>query len=246
MNPTILIALSSTLTAIAGVTGIFFSGNEYVKYISGFVIVISTLLTILQAIINQKSAAFTTRALSNLIRAVQPSELVREAIISAAMKEGTEAGLPISHVIGFESHKYLIEFYDNATHPRGGILCLHPSNITELSLHDANSMKREMSRLIWHKYERKTLDECWKDISDEIVLISELIFDKNLQKSSTVKLWAHFDNKYLAVGPPDCPDDTPPSQRAEFPEPKLQDLLSLNTLKRGAVIGDTVERLVRQ
>ena len=244
MNSTILIALSSTLTASAGVIGIFFSGNPYVKDLSASVVVVSTLLTILQAIISQRGAEFTRRALSNLIRSVQPNDLVREAIFAAAHEEARAIGLPISHVVGFESSKFLIEFFDNERKARGGLLCLTPQDISEFALHDAKTMKREMRKLIRHKYERKALEESWNDVAREIGLTAELVFAFHLQKPSTVKLWANVAEKYIAVGPPNCPDDTPPSNRAEFPELALLGLLSMNTLKRGATIAEKVEGLL--
>jgi hypothetical protein len=123
-------------------------------------------------------------------------------------------------------------------------LCLTPERISEFALHDTAGVQIEAKKLCTSSFQGKSLKQCWNEIADEIKLTSELVFAYRLQKTSTVKLWADAEKEYMAVGPPDCSDDTPPHERAEFPKSVLQNLIGLNALQRGAAIADSAERLL--
>jgi hypothetical protein len=244
VNSTVLIAISSSLTAASAIAGIFLQSSDYLKYGAASVVVVSTLITVFQAILNERSTAFTKRSLTNLIRSVRPSEYVRDAVFGAISKEAVTQGMPFMHVAGFESQKYILQFGADGHENRVGVLCLSPERISELSLYDPAGLQSEVKKLCANPFQQQTPRQCWKELANEITLISELVFAYHKRKVSTVKLWADYDKEYLAVGPPDCSDDTPPHERAEFPKSTLQNLVGLSALLRGAAIANSVEHLV--
>jgi hypothetical protein len=245
VNSTILIAVSSSLTALAGIVGTILGESPYVKYGSIIVVIVTTVITIFQSRLNEKDASFTKRCLSNLIRSARPSEYVRKAIFQIVSNEATKLGMPSMHSVGFASQKYMLEFRKNEQSKRIGLLGITPEIISDLSLYDEQEVLIKVNSMIL-KYGEKKLNECWGELSEEIALISELVFAYHLQRPSRVNIWANVDEKYIAIGPPDCPDDTPPHERAEFGKAVLQDLIGMNALKRGAIIADSAERLVQR
>ena len=71
-----------------------------------------------------------------------------------------------------------------------------------------------------------------------------MVFVERLGHPVTVKVWADVTRRYVAVGPPDCPDTTPPEQRAQFSEERLRALLSVPPLYRSHKIASDCEALL--
>lgn len=146
MNSTVLIAISSSLTAVSAIAGIFLQGSNYLKYGTGAVVVVSTLITVFQAVLNEKDTAFTKRSLTNLIRSVRPNEYVRKAVFAAIGKEAGKQGMPFMHSAGFESQKYILMF-GAEDERRKGVLCLTPERISEFALYDTAGLQIEVKKL---------------------------------------------------------------------------------------------------
>jgi hypothetical protein len=78
-------------------------------------------------------------ALSNLVRAVQPGEYVREAILSRIRSLAADEGLPINRTLHV-GPLYALEFFRTETAARTALLIVSERDLTELSLVDKQGL----------------------------------------------------------------------------------------------------------
>lgn len=148
-TPFLLMALSILLAGAAGILGILFEENPIAKNFSISVICISSVIAIILAHQTEKDSRFSRRALENLVRAVKPSELVRDAIFGEIKKLAGERGHPVTQIIEIKSCYYLRFYVSEVTGPKSSIVIS-----TEMLAHFALYGEEEIRRKILDHLER--------------------------------------------------------------------------------------------
>ncbi|MBS0588724.1 MAG: hypothetical protein JSS37_12445 [Proteobacteria bacterium] len=240
MQLSIIVQLVTCMSAIAG---IFFTRESGYAYLAVAAVCMTTLFSIALAVQDNREKVFSKHALTNLLRAAQPSEYVREAILSRIRTIASAEGLTINKTsqIGTD---YCLEFWKEGNQTRSALLVVTLHDMSELSLQDEQDLNKHISSRLLDKWGTDNLDSDWNLIVDRIKDIANVVFMLHIQQPFSLKVWAQADKKYIAVGPPDCPNNTPPRERAEFSSTRLQELLATPPLYRNNAVALACEALL--
>lgn len=230
-------------TCGAAIAGIYFNTESGYAYMAAIAVCLTTIFSIALVLQDDREKAFIKSALSNLVRAVQPSEYVREAILTRIRHIASEEGLPINRTTHI-GKLLSLEFFRTETSERTALIVVTEQDLAELSLADEQRLSAAISSRILQKWGQDNIDTDWNEIISRIQDIATVVFVEHLGRPVAVKIWADSSRRYVAVGPPNCQNTTPPEQRAQFPEEKLRELLMLPPLYRSHRIASDCEALL--
>jgi hypothetical protein len=85
-------------TLVAAICVLYFGQDQHLIRLAAVAATITAAVSIMLVVRSERDAAYSKNALTNLIRAVQPSEYIREVIKSRVLAEAASAGLSDGHV----------------------------------------------------------------------------------------------------------------------------------------------------
>ncbi len=238
----ILVQLS---TFVAAVIGLYFGKDKNLVHLAAAAAGVTTIFSIMLLVRSERDSSFTKNALTNLIRAIQPGEYVREAIKSRISQAAGALGLPDMVVKQFGS-RLVFEFRKLESDKRCGLLVLTPKDLSELSLVDQMHLAGAIKNQVLASWGTDDLSKDWNTIADRIYDIAHVIFASSLDRPFHFNGWARVDKKYLAASIREFGNDQATENRAEFPESTLQSLLAKSVLERSAEIATICESYVQR
>jgi hypothetical protein len=176
----------------------------------------------------------------------QANEARREEIVQQVVEHAAAAGLPVAKRTNYDDGLQVLELYRDGSDIRGGLIAVNQDDIAKLAGVSPQMLSRAVSGQINRGWGTDSLDRDWNLVVSRIRDIAVHVFRSEWKGPSNIHVWADFDRKYIAVGPPDGDGSTPPGGRAEFPEAELRRLLTMSTFERGDTIARACSRLVKK
>lgn len=159
-------------------------------------------------------------------------------------------GFPFVHVLKTVSSHDLVGtkvfvLSTNEDYRREALLVLEANDIASLGVLTQDRMDEEIKAHMFGFWgDKDNIADDWNEIIMRIGAIANYVFANASNGAGyPLKIWARYEEKYIAVGPPNCADDCPPDLRAEFPVNKIKYIMSMFPIYRSLVIAEECERI---